>query len=102
MLPVLFITSIVTIILVGLFVSPRLVLRMTVVTLVMSIVLVLLELWSPLSPLHLPVAVLLFGPVVVLLVGYLVHLFGHTLSQALEASQSYSGELERSQAQLVL
>ena len=101
LLPVILLASILPVLQVGLFLSPRLVLRIALVTAGVDLILVVLERWLPVSPIDASVLVLFTGPPVVLLVGILAHQFGQTLSQALAASRSYTDELERSQAELI-
>jgi putative methionine-R-sulfoxide reductase with GAF domain len=86
--------------LVGLFVSPRLILRITVITAFVSLVPMLLELWGPFSVPDASSLNLLLAMTSIVFVGYLLHMFGDNLSQTLVAAQSYAGELEHSQVEL--
>jgi len=101
LLPLIMLGNIVAVLLAGLFISPRLVLRMTAIAMATTGASVLLELWSPLSPPSFLILNLVLTPIAILFTGYLIHLFSATLSHALAASQSYAGGLERTQAELV-
>jgi putative methionine-R-sulfoxide reductase with GAF domain len=100
LLSTILIGHILAITLVGLFLSPRLILRTTVITAVVSLFPMLLELWGPFSVPNASGLNLLLAMIFIVFVGYLIHLFGNNLSQTLVAAQSYAGELERSQAEL--
>jgi putative methionine-R-sulfoxide reductase with GAF domain len=93
--------NLISIILIGLFASPRLVLRMTGIAFVASFIAALLELWAPLTPAEASIPGLFFSLVAFAFVGALLHLFGQTLGRLLTASQDYAHELEQSQAALI-
>jgi putative methionine-R-sulfoxide reductase with GAF domain len=93
--------NIIAVLLAGLFLSPRLVLRTAAISVVVTGVQVLLELWSPFSPPSFPILSLVLTPIAITLTGYLIHLFSASLSEVLAASESYAGGLERTQAELV-
>lgn len=99
-LPVIVLGNILSVILVSLFVSPRLALRATVVAMIILIIPIMLEHWSPFRPLDLPALNLGLTLTTLLFVGALAHLFGGSLSQAMAASQHYAGELENCHAEL--
>jgi len=101
LVPAVITCNVIAVILVGLFVSPRLLLRMTVVTVAVSILPLLFDLWAPFSPLSVPAASIVLVLLAVAFAGGLIYLLGQTLSRALDASQRYARELERSQAELV-
>lgn len=102
LLPIILFGNMIAVILVGFFVSPSLVLRMTAVSSVFSIVVLFLELWAPFSAPRAPaLAIAFFTLVAFLFVGFLIYLFGDILARALATSQDYARELEQSQADLM-
>ena len=101
LLHLIMLANIIAVLLAGLFISPRLVLRMAAIAVAAASVSVLLELWSPFSPPSFPILNIVLTPIAILFTGYLIHLFSASLSHALAASESYAGGLERTQAELV-
>ncbi len=93
-LPAIVLGYIFSVILLSLFVSPRLVLGATVIAMIMFIVPTLLEQWSPFQPIDLPALNLGLTLTTLLCVGGLTQMFGGSLSQATAASQRYAFELE--------
>jgi putative methionine-R-sulfoxide reductase with GAF domain len=93
--------NVVPIILIGLFASPHLILRMTGIAFIASFIAALLELWSPLGPADVSILGIFFALVGFVFVGALLHLFGQTLGRLLAASQDYAHKLEQSQADLI-
>jgi len=102
LLPMMVLGSFLAVILVGLFVSPRLVLRVTAISAGVSLVWIVFDSWRPFAMVQAPVTVTLPLTIVsTLLSGYLLHLMGNDLTRVLEASRNYASELERSQADLL-
>lgn len=104
LLPMMVLGNFLAVILVGLFVSPRFVLRVTVISASVSFIWIGLDSWRPFTftMVEAPVTVTLPLTVIsTLLSGYLLHLMGNDLTRVLEASRNYASELERSQAELV-
>jgi GAF domain-containing protein len=99
-LPALFLAGIIPVLTIGLFVSPEGVLRMTFVATLSVILCMLLERWSPFVKIDTSTAVPFIMPLIVLLIGYLIYLYGRNLGRSLEASQSRAVDLERSQVEL--
>jgi putative methionine-R-sulfoxide reductase with GAF domain len=100
MLPVIALGNILAVILIALFVSPRLVLRATVIAVLVFSVATLLEQWSPFSTLDIPALGRGLTLIALLFVGGLAFLFSDSLSQAVSASQRDTGEWAHCQAEL--
>jgi len=102
LLPMMVLGNFLAVILVGLFVSPRLVLRVAVISAGVSFIWIVLDSWRPSTMVEAPVTVTLpLTVITTLLSGYLLHLMGNDLTRVLESSRNYASELERSRADLV-
>ena len=90
-----------TLLLIGLFASPRSILQNAAIVTGVAIIPVALELWSPFSPLNLP---LLNAPLLIVslaLVGGLIHLYANSISQSLAESEHDVEELKQSRDELI-
>ncbi len=101
LLTLVFLSNIISILLVGLFVSPRMILWMTGIALATSSLAIMLETWATLSPHSASGLAGYFSLAALAFIGGLLYLYGDTLSNLLRASQGYAVQLEQSQSDLL-
>jgi putative methionine-R-sulfoxide reductase with GAF domain len=101
LLVLVFLANIIAILLVGLFVSPRMILWMTGIAFVLSLLAIMLETWAPLSPPRATSLAGSFSLTALAFIGGLLYLFGDSMTNLLRASQGYAVQLEQSQSDLL-